>query len=72
MRLLKFKTNQKALEKWQKNCIYSSPIKYSDLVWDNSPAHDYKQLDDFHYEAARVITGGTKRLACGLLSSYLY
>ena len=35
-------------------------LEYSDSVWDNSPACVKKQLDDIHYEAARIITGGTK------------
>ena len=35
-------------------------LECSDSVWDNSPAHVKKQLDDIHYEAATIITGGTK------------
>ena len=35
-------------------------LEYSDSVWDNSPAHVKKQLDDVHYEPARVITGCRK------------
>ena len=59
MRLLKFKINRKALEKMY--IAFKSPLlEYSDSVWDNSPAYVKKQLDDIHYEAARIITGGTK------------
>ena len=35
-------------------------LEYSDSVWDNSPTCVKKQVDDIHYEAARIITGGTK------------
>ena len=35
-------------------------LEYSDSVWDDSPAYVKKQLDDIHYEAARIITGGKK------------
>ena len=35
-------------------------LEHSDSVWDNSPAHVKKQLDDIHFEAARIITVGTK------------
>ena len=59
MRLLKFKINRKALEKMY--FAFIRPLlEYSDSVWDNSPAYVKKQLDDIHYEAARIITGGTK------------
>ena len=59
MRLLKFKINRKALEKMY--IAFIRPLlEYSDSVWDNSPAYVKKQLDDIHYEAARIITGGTK------------
>ena len=54
MRLLKFKINQKALKKMY--IAFIRPLlEYSDSVWDNSPAHV-----KIHYEAARIITGGTK------------
>ena len=59
MRLLKFKINQKALEKMYIAFIHPV-LDYSDSVWDNSSAHVKKQLDNIHYEAARIITGGTK------------
>ena len=55
MRLLKFKINQKALEKMYIAFIHPL-LDYSDSVWDNSPAHVKKQLDNIHYEAARIIT----------------
>ena len=59
MRLLKFKINRKALEKMY--FAFIRPLlEYSDSVWDYSPAYVKKQLDDIHYEAARIITGGTK------------
>ena len=35
-------------------------LEYSDSVCENSPAHIKKQLDDIHYEAARIITGDTE------------
>ena len=35
-------------------------LEYNNSVWYNSHAHVKKQLDDIHYEAARIITGSTK------------
>ena len=47
MRLLKFKINRKAIEKMY--IAFNRPLlEYSDSVWDNSPAHVKKQLDDIH------------------------
>ena len=56
MRLLKFKINRKALE----NAFIRPLFECSDSIWDNSPAHVKKQLDEIHNEAARFITGGMK------------
>ena len=59
VRLFKFKINRKALEEMYIAFIHLL-LEYSDSVWDNSPANVKKHLDDIHYEAARIITGGTK------------
>ena len=35
-------------------------LEYSDSVCENSPAYIKKQLDDIHFEVARIITGDTE------------
>ena len=59
MRALKFKVSRKSLEQ-----IYISFIRplleYCDSVWDNSSTEAKTQLEAFHIEAARTITGATK------------
>ena len=73
MRLLKLKINRKALEKMYIAFTCIRPLlEYSDSVWENSPAHVKKQLDDIHYKAARIITGGTKLCSHDKLLSDLW
>ena len=58
MRALKFKANRQALKM---NFAFIRPLlEFSDLVLDKCSNEAKRQLDSIHYEAARIITGGTK------------
>ena len=46
-------------------------LEYCDSVWDNATTESKKQLDAFHIEAARIITGATKLCSISLLLSDL-
>ena len=35
-------------------------LEYSDSIWNNCSNESKRQLDPSHYEAARIITGGTE------------
>ena len=59
MRALKFKVNRQALEKMSFAFIRTL-LDYNDSVSDNCSNEAKRQLDSIHYEAARIITGGTK------------
>ena len=62
MRALKFKVNRQALEKMSFSFIRTL-LDYNDLVSDNCSNEAKRQLDSIHYEAARIITGGTNSVA---------
>ena len=63
----------KSIKKHPKMYItFNCPLlEYCSSVWDNSPAHVKKQLDDIHYEAVRIITGDTKSCSCDKFLSNL-
>ena len=70
LRTLKLKINRRALEK-----IYFAFIRpvleNSDSVWDNATTDSKKQLEAIHIEAARIITGATKKCSTEKLLSDL-
>ena len=62
MRRLKFRPNRKSLE-----TIYFSFIRplleYADVIWDNCTYYVNLELDKIQSEAARIVSGATKRVS---------
>ena len=67
---LKFRVSRKYLEKMYISFVRPL-LEYCDSVWDNATTESKKQLDTFHIEVARIITGATKLCSISLLLSDL-
>ena len=62
MRSLKFKLNRKTLN--QLYFSYLRPlVEYASVVWDGCTMYEKEQLERFHYEAARIVTGLTRSVS---------
>ena len=60
MRSLMYKSDQKSLETIYISFVRSQ-LDYGSIIYLNSHAKDLEKIDKIHYEATRIIIGGTKR-----------
>ncbi len=62
MRKLKFRLNRKTLEILYRSFIRPL-LEYADVVWDNCTHYEQQDLERLQLEAARIVTGATKRVS---------